>query len=79
MGADAVFVDLPLLISLECVTCGNCLNSKPCPQDICNSVINSRRRHHKHDLNSYKWGAMRIINLLLSWRDQLLEVLGAGG
>jgi len=65
VGADAVAVDLPLLIALECGFCGDCTRGQPCPRGL--GEIDPR------------WGATRIINLMLSWRDQLLEVLGAMG
>ncbi len=65
LGADAVVVDLPLAIAMECTVCRKCLELKPCPRQI-------------DDLNP-KWGAARVINLMVSWRDQLLEVLGAMG
>ena len=62
LGADAVVVDLPLLIAMDVVEwdmrrprLGACGETDP------------------------RWGATRVINLLLSWRDQLLEVLGAMG
>jgi glutamate synthase domain-containing protein 2/Pyruvate/2-oxoacid:ferredoxin oxidoreductase delta subunit len=65
LGADAVVADVPLVIAMECTVCGQCLELKPCPRRI-------------DDLNP-KWGAARVINLMVSWRDQLLEVLGAMG
>ena len=65
MGADAVVVDIPLLIAMECTVCGQCEAGKPCPRGI--EGVDPR------------WGAARVINLMLSWRDQLLEVLGAMG
>lgn len=65
LGADAVVVDVPLVIAMECTVCGRCLELKPCPRRL-------------DDLNP-KWGAARVINLMVSWRDQLLEVLGAMG
>ena len=65
LGADAVAVDVPLVIAMECTVCGLCLELKPCPRRL-------------EDLNP-KWGASRVINLMVSWRDQLLEVLGAMG
>ncbi|MFC1746429.1 glutamate synthase-related protein, partial [Candidatus Riflebacteria bacterium] len=65
LGADAVFVDVPLLIAMECSLCGGCREKEKCPRQL--QEIDRR------------WGAMRIINLMLCWRDQLLEVLGAMG
>ncbi len=67
MGADAVVVDVPLLIAMDVVTWttnGNGAKT-PLPKKI-------------EELDP-RWGASRIINLMLSWRDQMLEVLGAMG
>jgi len=65
LGADAVKVDIPLLIAMECTLCGNCSKGLECPRGI-------------GDIDP-RWGAARVINLMVSWRDQLLEVLGAMG
>jgi glutamate synthase domain-containing protein 2 len=65
LGADAVVVDIPLLIAMECTVCGQCGKGEPCPRGI--------------ESSDPRWGAARVINLMLSWRDQLLEVLGAMG
>lgn len=65
LGADAVVVDVPLLLALECTLCGECIEGRTCPRQL--ESIDPR------------WGATRIINLMVSWRDQLLEILGAMG
>ncbi len=65
LGADAVVVDIPLLVAMECTVCGKCGAGQVCPLGI--------------DQVDPRWGAARIINLMLAWRDQLLEVLGAMG
>ncbi|MFH1130310.1 MAG: glutamate synthase-related protein [Pseudomonadota bacterium] len=65
LGADAVKVDIPLYIAMECAMCGECRQGKKCSRAI--------------DSIDRRWGATRVINLMLSWRDQLLEVLGAMG
>lgn len=65
LGADAVMVDLPLFVALECHLCGECRSGHPCPRGL-----------EKVDP---QWGATRMINLMWAWRDQLLEVLGAMG
>jgi glutamate synthase domain-containing protein 2/ferredoxin len=65
LGADAVLVDVALLIALGCTVCRECREGRPCPAAI--GGLDSR------------WAATRVINLMLSWRDQLLEVLGAMG
>jgi glutamate synthase domain-containing protein 2/Na+-translocating ferredoxin:NAD+ oxidoreductase RNF subunit RnfB len=67
LGADAVVLDVPLLIAMDVVKWapGDGGNPQPYPKGI-------------EELDP-RWGASRIINLMLSWRDQLLEVLGAMG
>lgn len=65
LGADAVLVDVPLLLALECTLCGDCAKGEACPRQL--------------DSIDFRWGATRIINLMVAWRDQLLEVLGAMG
>jgi len=64
-GADAVFVDFPILIALECRMCRRCLKGLSCPVDI--SEADSQ------------WVAQRVINLVGAWHNQLLEVMGAMG
>lgn len=67
LGADAVVVDIPLLIAMEVVewTSGRLQEKALEP--------------YKEDGFDPRWGASRVINLMLSWRDQLLEILGAMG
>ena len=65
LGADAVVVDLPLLIALECCVCDACRSGDDCPRGV--------------GVQDPLWSATRITNLMISWRDQLLEVLGAMG
>ena len=64
-GADAVFVDLPLLIALECRMCRRCTQGLSCPAEI--------------DRVSPPWAASRVVNLFGAWHNQLLEVMGAMG
>ncbi len=64
-GADAVYVDFPILIALECRMCRRCLKRLPCPVEI--------------DQASPAWVASRVVNLLGAWYNQLLEVMGAMG
>jgi glutamate synthase domain-containing protein 2/ferredoxin len=67
LGADAVVVDIPLLIAMDVLKwkTGENGNKHPIPKGI-------------EELDP-RWGASRVINLMLSWKDQLLEVLGAMG
>ncbi|HEX9897014.1 MAG TPA: glutamate synthase-related protein [Dehalococcoidales bacterium] len=64
-GADAVAIDLSLLIALECHLCYRCKDGKSCPVKL-GEV-------------EQKWGTQRIINLMSAWHNQLLEVMGAFG
>jgi glutamate synthase domain-containing protein 2 len=64
-GADAVFADTALLLSLECRLCQECQDNNPCPIDL--PSLNIER------------GAQRMVNLMGTWNNQLLEVLGAMG
>jgi hypothetical protein len=64
-GADAVSIDIPLLLALECRMCLRCQEGLSCPVQIENIHPD--------------WGKNRIMNLIAAWRNQLLEVLGAMG
>jgi ferredoxin len=63
-GADAVAIDLPLLIALGCRACNKCESS------TCEAMLNKQ---------NMEYAVQRIKNLMAAWRDQLLEVLGAMG
>lgn len=62
-GADAVAIDMPLLIALGCRVCSKC-------KSTCEAKLNQQ---------SLDFAVQRIKNLMAAWRDQLLEVLGAMG
>lgn len=64
-GADCVSLGQPFLIAMECRMCGNCSRGLKCPVDMAGIPP--------------EHGAGRIMNLSASWRNQLLEVLGAMG
>jgi hypothetical protein len=64
-GADALGVDIPLLVAMECRVCRRCQEGLACPVEL-ESV-------------DPLWGAARIKNLVAAWHNQLLEVLGAMG
>jgi hypothetical protein len=65
LGADAVFVDFPILIALECRMCRRCRDGLSCPVEI--------------ETASPGWVAARVTNLMGAWHNQLLEVMGAMG
>jgi ferredoxin len=64
-GADAVGIDIPLLVALECRLCHRCQQGKTCPVNMEEVEI--------------PWGSQRVVNLLGAWYNQLLEVMGACG
>jgi hypothetical protein len=64
-GADALGVDIPLLVAMECRVCRRCQEGLACPVEL--ESVDPR------------WGAERIKNLVAAWHNQLLEVLGAMG
>ena len=65
LGADAVALGTPLLIALECNLCGDCFGGGACPREL--ERVNP------------EWGMGRIVNLMASWHNQILEILGAMG
>jgi len=65
LGADAVVLDVPLLVAIGCDVCGACGRDEPCP--------------HGLDGLDPRWAVRRVVNLMAAWRNQLLEVLGAMG
>lgn len=64
-GLDAVALDTPLLMAVEAQFSGECADPET-----------SRFALPKMEM---RWGVQRLKNLMASWRDQLLEVLGAMG
>ncbi len=64
-GADAITVDIPLLLALECRLCDRCKEGKSCPVGLENV--------------DDEWGRQRVLNLMGAWRNQLIEVMGAMG
>jgi hypothetical protein len=65
-GLDVVALDMPLLVALQARMEGECVDSST-------SWVRLPKRFNA------EWGVQRIKNLMASWRDQLLEILGAMG
>lgn len=65
-GLDAVALDTPLLVALQARFNGEC-------------VERGNSSFTFPDALSEEWGVQRLKNLAASWRDQLLEILGAMG
>jgi ferredoxin len=64
-GADAITINMPLLIGLECRFCSSCRDGFDCPAKIDNITA--------------QYGVGRMTNLIAAWHDQLIEVMGAMG
>ena len=65
-GLDAVGLDTPLMVALQARFEGDCVERETSEFRISGQV-------------SEEWGAQRVQNLSASWRDQLLEIMGAMG
>lgn len=65
-GLDAVALDTPLLVALQAKFNGEC-------------VERGNSSFAFPEALSEEWGVQRLKNLAASWRDQLLEILGAMG
>jgi hypothetical protein len=65
-GLDAIALDTPLLAALQARFGGECVS-----RESSRFTLPTRL--------AVDWGVQRLQNLLASWRDQLLEVLGAMG
>jgi ferredoxin len=64
-GADLVAIDIPLMLALECRLCGLCEIGEDCPVLLEQAGVD--------------YAVGRIKNLMGTWHQQLVEVLGAMG
>ncbi len=64
-GADLVAIDVPLMLALECRLCHECKRGEPCPIEL-------------EEIDK-DYAVQRIVNLLGTWHNQLLELMGAMG
>lgn len=65
LGLDAVAIDTPILVALQGQFKGEWVDKDNCPVSLPNIP--------------FEWGVRRLTNLAGSWRNQLLELLGAMG
>jgi len=65
IGADVVSVGLAYQIALGCKVCYGKAHAAYCPINVGDGDV--------------EWATQRLLNLMSSWRDQLLEVLGGMG
>jgi len=64
-GADIVAIDTTVLVALQSEFQGEC--------------VSAETGHITRDQFDPKWGEQRLINVLASWHDQLIEILSAMG
>lgn len=64
-GADLVAIDTTVLVALQSRFLGECISAE-----------SGRISPEKFDV---KWGEQRLVNVLSSWHDQLIEILSAMG
>ena len=64
-GADLIATVLPPLVAMECRLCGECELGNPCPIRLEETEI--------------EYGVRRVTNLMGTWHNQLLELMGAMG
>ncbi len=73
LGADGVVIGTAELIAFECVRCCNCESGRGCPRGIATTDPELAQ------MIDAQWAAQRLINLLFSWSNQLVEILGRFG
>jgi glutamate synthase domain-containing protein 2/NAD-dependent dihydropyrimidine dehydrogenase PreA subunit len=69
LGADGVCLGTADLVALECIRCHRCESGRGCARGIATTD------EGLVGLMDMEWGTQRIINLYLTWRRQLVEIL----
>jgi len=73
MGADGVCLGTADLVALECIRCHHCESGRGCARGIATTD------EELTGLMGLEWGTQRIINMYLSWRSQLIDILSRLG
>jgi glutamate synthase domain-containing protein 2 len=73
LGADGVCLGTADLVALECIRCHRCASGRGCARGIATTD------EGLVGLMDIEWGTQRIINLYLTWRQQLVEILARFG
>jgi glutamate synthase domain-containing protein 2/NAD-dependent dihydropyrimidine dehydrogenase PreA subunit len=73
LGADGVCLGTADLVALECIRCHRCESGRGCARGIATTD------ETLVELMDIEWGTQRIINLYLTWRRQLVEILARLG
>ncbi|OQY50040.1 MAG: FMN-binding glutamate synthase family protein [Desulfobacteraceae bacterium 4572_87] len=69
LGADGVCTGTADLVALECIRCHNCESGRGCARGIASTDSELM------NLIEVEWGTQRILNLFLSWRQELVRIL----
>ena len=69
LGADGVCTGTADLVALECIRCHNCESGRGCARGIASTDAELM------NLIEVEWGTQRILNLFLSWRQELIRIL----
>ena len=69
LGADGVCTGTADLVALECIRCHNCESGRGCARGIATTD------EELMGLIEMEWGARRIVNMFLAWREELAQML----
>ena len=69
LGADGICTGTADLVALECIRCHNCERGRGCARGIATTDLELMQ------LMNIEWGTQRVINLFLTWRKELINIL----
>jgi glutamate synthase domain-containing protein 2/NAD-dependent dihydropyrimidine dehydrogenase PreA subunit len=69
MGANGVCLGTADMVALECIRCHHCESGRGCARGIATTDDELTK------LMDLEWGTQRIINMYMSWRTQLVQIL----
>lgn len=69
LGADGICTGTADLVALECIRCHNCESGRGCARGIATTDLELMQ------LMNIEWGTQRVINLFLTWRKELINIL----
>jgi glutamate synthase domain-containing protein 2/ferredoxin len=69
MGANGVCLGTADLVALECIRCHHCESGRGCARGIATTD------DELTGLMELEWGTQRIVNMYMSWRTQLVQIL----
>jgi len=69
MGANGVCLGTADMVALECIRCHHCESGRGCARGI--ATTDEELTH----LMEHEWATQRILNMYLTWRKQLVNIL----